>query len=52
MEIETALIILKRHNRWRRGDESLEMEHPAEVGVAIDTLVEFVENTLKRDQNG
>lgn len=31
-----ALELLKRHNRWRRGDDSVEMADPSELGRAID----------------
>lgn len=35
--------LLKHHNAWRRGDESLEMLHPAEIGIVIDVAVELIE---------
>ena len=35
--------LLKHHNAWRRGDESLEMLHPVEIGIVIDVAVELIE---------
>lgn len=35
--------LLKHHNAWRRGDESLEMLHPAEISIVIDVAVELIE---------
>lgn len=31
--------LLKHHNTWRRGDESLEMLPPAEIGIVIDVAI-------------
>lgn len=31
-----ALELLQRHNRWRRGDDSVEMADPRAIGLAID----------------
>lgn len=31
-----ALELLQRHNCWRRGDDSVEMEDPRALGIAID----------------
>jgi len=31
-----ALELLQRHNRWRRGDDSVEMAAPRALGLAID----------------
>ena len=31
-----ALELLQRHNRWRRGDDSVAMANPSELGRAID----------------
>lgn len=31
-----ALELLQKHNRWRRGDDSVEMANPSELGRAID----------------
>jgi hypothetical protein len=41
MNIQQAIDILERHNKWRRGD-GYEMVEPAEIGIAIDTIVEHL----------
>lgn len=38
MTIDEAIIILERHNQWRRGGEG-EMIHPATLGLAIDVII-------------
>ena len=35
---------LRRHNRWRRGDESLTMEDPAMIGNALDMACDTIES--------
>ena len=44
MNINTATKILKRHNRWRRGDDGLRMEDPKELGIAIETILSKLKN--------
>lgn len=44
MQIEEAIIILKRHNRWRRGAE-IEMTDPTILGIAIDTIIRHYERS-------
>mgnify|MGYP003606003326 CR=1 FL=1 len=39
-----AAKILKRHNKWRR-DGKGKMTEPARLGMAIDVVVELIENT-------
>lgn len=36
MTEQEALELLQRHNRWRRGDDSVGMTNPSELGLAID----------------
>lgn len=43
MNIQTALKILKHHNDWRRGAE-IAPYNPKELGIAMDVLIEYVEN--------
>ena len=44
MEIQEAIEILKTHNKWRRGDLNMEfMMDPKDIGLAIDTVVEYFE---------
>jgi hypothetical protein len=39
--------LLRKHNEWRRGDDEdgpeLKMLHPLDVGVAIDTAIQLIE---------
>lgn len=46
MNIEKAVLILKRHNKWRRGAD-IPMANPTELGIAIDTVVTYAERKLK-----
>ncbi len=39
-----TLKFLAIHNSWRRGDETIEMQDPTEIGAAIDDAV----NLLRR----
>lgn len=34
-----TLLALANYNSWRRGDDSIEMPHPAEIGATIDQAV-------------
>ena len=38
---------LKKYNAWRRGDETVPMPHPQEVGEMIDQAIEVIEDYLK-----
>ena len=38
MTIDEAIVILERHNKWRKGAD-IEMETPINLGVAIDLIV-------------
>ena len=48
MELQEAIEILKKHNRWRRGAE-IQQQNPFIIGEAIDTVVTHyeTENYLK-----
>jgi len=37
------LNLIRQHNRWRRGDESLEMANPTELGHALDDVCNMIE---------
>ena len=37
-----TLKFLAIHNSWRRGDETFEMQNPAEIGAAIDDAVNLL----------
>ncbi len=48
MTINQAKEILKSHNRWRRGDESVSMANPKDLGIAIDIILEYLDNINKK----
>ena len=48
MNIEKAVLILKQHNKWRRGAD-IPMANPTELGIAIDTVITYTERRLKDD---
>jgi hypothetical protein len=37
-----TLMFLAIHNSWRRGDETIEMQDPTEIGAAIDDAVNLL----------
>ena len=39
MTLQEALKLLEIHNKWRRGDDTLEMAEPKDLGIAIDLIV-------------
>lgn len=45
MKIEKALELLKTHNDWRRGDIEQSI-NPKEIGIVIDTVLEFCKKQL------
>ena len=45
--IEAAVNMLRRHNRWRRGDDTVEAVDPALLGCAIDTVCDHIEKQAK-----
>lgn len=38
MDVQDALNILERHNKWRRGAD-IPMESPKTIGEAIDVII-------------
>jgi hypothetical protein len=42
MELNYAIAFLTSYNRWRRGDVSLNMPNPREIGIALDTVLAAV----------
>jgi len=44
MKAKKTLLFLAAYNSWRRGDETLEMPSPAEIGAAIDDAVNLLRN--------
>ena len=43
MTTQKAITILRQHNAWRRGDDSIEMQEPKEIGEAIEVAVVIME---------
>lgn len=46
MPPESVVYVLERHNRWRRGDDTVEMEAPSILGEAIDEAVKLIKQQL------
>lgn len=51
MNKEKVIEILKTHNKWRRGNENIEMLNPKEIGQAIDFAIKYLESTKKCECN-
>lgn len=45
-EIQKAVKLLQRYNRWRRGAD-IPMPQPKEIGKAIDTAIEYIKKNEK-----
>jgi hypothetical protein len=43
MKTEKAIQVLRDYNLWRRSDEDMEQPDPREIGRAIDTAIESME---------
>lgn len=39
MDVHEVIRILQQHNKWRRGDDSSDMEDPKRLGEAIDVAI-------------
>lgn len=50
MDIKEARNILFKFNQWRRGAE-IEQPNPTQIGIVIDTLINYVDYTLKDTKN-
>jgi hypothetical protein len=44
MELKEAIEILREHNKWRRGDESIEPTNPTLLGWAIQAVINEYDN--------
>ena len=49
MTIKKAYKILKRHNAWRRDKGKHPMQHPTEIGKALDTLLALAKKELRKE---
>ena len=45
-----ALELLQRHNRWRRGDDSVEMADPRALGHAIDVACRVIAEHIEKEK--
>jgi hypothetical protein len=52
MEIHEAMNIIRKHQRWRLGDESIEATEPNVLTAAIDALIEWIEYTMPLFKGG
>jgi hypothetical protein len=43
-KIKSAVNILRRHNKWRRGDDTIEPTDPTTLGIALDAIIEYFDN--------
>jgi len=41
-EATDTLKFLAIHNSWRRGDETIEMQNPTDIGAAIDDAIDLL----------
>ena len=51
MTLKEAIGVLRRHNRWRRGDDSIPETNPTTLGLAIDTIVFTYEDGFFSEYN-
>ena len=43
MKLSTAIKVLERHNKWRRGGDG-DMVDPKKLGMAIDVILEHLKS--------
>jgi hypothetical protein len=46
MPPSAVVYVLEQHNRWRRGDDTIEPEVPSILGEAIDEAVKLIKQQL------
>lgn len=44
---ETIASYLENYNKWRRGDEEIEMPEPKELGIAIDCAISYLRHDME-----
>jgi hypothetical protein len=44
---EYTIAFLENYNKWRRGAE-IEMPHPTEIGIAINSAIKYLKQDVKR----
>lgn len=46
-----VIALVRRYNRWRKGEDTLEMEHPKRIGEALDAICDLAEKMqAERDE--
>ena len=50
MTEQEALELLQQHNRWRRGDDSVEMAAPRALGLAIDVACRALAEQIEHEK--
>lgn len=50
MTEQEALELLRKHNRWRRGDDSIGMADPRAIGLAIDVACRVLAEHIKHEK--
>ncbi len=45
-----ALELLQKHNRWRRGNDSVEMGDPRAIGLAIDVACRVLAERMEHEK--
>lgn len=48
MKLSKAIEILEKHNHWRRAEVDCKMVNPKELGIAIDTILEYCKKGVKK----
>jgi len=51
-KIQQAIKTLRHHNKWRRGDETLDMGCVKELGQAIDLLTDLADKLMQEPSKG
>lgn len=52
MSTQEAVNLLLEYNKWRRGDETIEMPIPYKIGAAIDTVCAYIGTGIKPNTHG
>ena len=47
MKLDEAVEMLRYFNKWRRANTDMPMPHPKEIGVAIDTILNYFDKKDK-----
>ena len=48
----SVVSLVRRYNRWRKGDDDLEMENPKQIGEALDAICDLVEKLQRHVEDG